>query len=134
MPPPDLQFHTASEKVDIPWLFNLLHHTYWGQHYTLNSVMRAVDGSLCFSAMVGDQQVGFARIVTDGAITSMLNDVVVDEKWRGRGICTALLTEVFAHRRVAGTICLLQTRYASKMYNRFGFSPGGEILKRNPTI
>ena len=131
--PPDLQIQTRSEVVDIPWLLHVLKSSYWGYHYTLNSLMRAVDHSLCFSAFIGAKQVGFCRVITDSAIVSMLTDVYVDVDFRRQGIGAAMMEAALTHRQVAGTICILQCRPENvALYTKFKFVPVGGIYKRDP--
>lgn len=135
----NIEIQVGSWAIDHEWLLATLHGSYWGGHYTRSLLEKAIEQSLCFSAMFrepGDlswTQVGFARVLTDGAITSMLNDVIVDEKWRGQGIGTALLKKVFAHPDVARTICVIQSRPENwQRYAKFGFVPVSGMFKRDP--
>lgn len=101
-------------------------------HYTMPMLMRATENSLCFSAWIENSQVGFARVITDRATSSLINDVVVDKKWREKGIGTALMQAALGHPLVSNTICILHTRWASDFYQKFGFVPVGGMLKRDP--
>lgn len=131
--PPNLKIFVGADSVDVDWLLRSLNASYWGGHYTMAMVMNAIYRSLNFSACVDNEQVAYARILTDGAITSVLNDVIVDEKWRHRGIGTKLLETVFAHREVKPTICVVQARYENLgLYSKLGFVPVGSMFKRDP--
>ncbi|MEG2083133.1 MAG: N-acetyltransferase, partial [Oscillospiraceae bacterium] len=55
----------------------LLSHSYWAYDRSLETVERSMRGSVCYGAMCGKNLVGFARIVTDGATTAYLCDVIV---------------------------------------------------------
>lgn len=115
------------------WLFGALQKSYWAAHYTLPALLGACHMSTCFNVYAGDQQVAFARIVTDGYLTSMLNDVIVDEKWRGQGIGRWLIGEVIKNGYVRGTICILQARPQNfDLYQKFGFVQVGNMFKRDP--
>ncbi len=129
----ELKILTGVNQIDRDWLIRTLKASYWGGHYTDDAITIALYRSICFSAWLGDQQVGFARVMTDCSITSVLNDVIVDGLWRGRGFGTALLTAVFNHHQVQDTICILQARPENfGLYTKFGFVSVGSMFKRDP--
>ncbi len=131
--PPDFRITVGAHETDVAWLIPTLKGSYWGAHYTNEAIITAIYRSLCFNAFLGVQQVGFARVMTDAAITSVMNDVIVDGLWRGRGFGTALLNAVFEHHQVRPTICILQARPNNfPLYQKFSFVPVGNILKRDP--
>jgi GNAT superfamily N-acetyltransferase len=80
---------------------------------------------VCFVALRGNRQVGFARVVTDLATFGWLCDVFVDESERGRGVGARLVEAVVADPRLSGLRRLaLATRDASTLYERYGgFEP-----------
>ncbi len=69
------------------------------------------------------EQIGFARCATDYAVTFMLMDVIIDERFRGRGLGKALVSAILSHEKLQGLSCTLATRDAHGLYARFGFSP-----------
>jgi GNAT superfamily N-acetyltransferase len=88
---------------------------------------RAVDHSLVASAYVGDEQVGFARVVTDRATFAWLCDVFVAPAARGQGIGTRLVAALVAHPDLQGLRRWgLRTRDANALYERFGFMAPAE--------
>lgn len=131
--PPDLKIYGYLEPIDLDWTFHALKESYWGYHYTREQVMNAIDRSVCVSAFIGKhQQIGFARAITDRATVSMIHDVIVDEKWRGQGVGTAMMDKLLNHSFISKTICVLQTRNAHGLYLKFGFVPIGNTFKRDP--
>jgi GNAT superfamily N-acetyltransferase len=85
-------------------------------------VDRSIDNSLCFGAYDGDEQVGFARVVTDSATFAYLGDVFVVEAHRGRGLGKKLVEAVMAHPDVQGVRrFMLATGDAHSLYAQFGF-------------
>lgn len=130
----DFKIYSAHENVDLEWTFAALKNSYWGAHYTWDGFLESVDNSVCISAHFEDwrQQIGFARIVTDKALLSHLTDVIVEERWRRQGVATAMLEAALSHPWVKNTLCICQTRYHYGLYAKFGFTAGGELLKRNP--
>ncbi|MCQ4437833.1 GNAT family N-acetyltransferase, partial [Clostridioides difficile] len=83
---------------------------------------RAIEGSLCFGAYVGDRLVGFARLVPDHATFAYLCDVFVLPAERGNGYGRALIAHVFAHEMVQGLRrIMLVTSDAHALYRPLGF-------------
>ena len=64
----------------------LSNHSYWAQGIPFETVRRSIDHSLCFGLYDHDEQVGFARIITDHATFAYLCDVFMVEAHRGRGL------------------------------------------------
>src|SRR4030095_4575132 len=83
--------------------------------------------SLCFSALEGRRQVGFARVITDFATFGWVCDVFVDESARGRGVGGALMAAITSEPRLRDLRrVLLATRDAHELYARYGFRPLGQ--------
>jgi GNAT superfamily N-acetyltransferase len=57
---------------------------------------------------------------------------VVDERHRGRGLGKFLVSCVVAHPQVSGTTCILGTRDAHGLYEKFGFARS-EQMRRLPS-
>jgi GNAT superfamily N-acetyltransferase len=113
-------------EIDLDWLHPALSdRAYWALGRTRETIAASVRGSLCFGAYeVNDvgRQVGFARVVTDGATYGWVCDVFVDEAARGRGIGKALIAAILADERLAGCRLILATQTASRFYEPFGFT------------
>jgi len=124
---------TDSGLLDLDFICAALAESYWARNRPRRVVERSIENSLCFGLYEtpGRRQVGFARVVTDGATVSWLCDVVVDARHRGRGLGKFLVSSVVAHPEVAATVCLLGTRDAHGLYERFGFARS-ELMKRLP--
>jgi ribosomal protein S18 acetylase RimI-like enzyme len=79
----------------------------------------------------GDAILGALTLVvyrTPTGVTSVIEDVVVDESARGRGIGEALVEEAKAHAVAAGAARISLTsraerEAANRLYRRLGFSP-----------
>ena len=113
---------TDKARLDIP----LIHHflstqAYWSLGRPLASVQTSVEHSLCFGVYEDDQQVGFARVVTDYSTFAWLADVFILPSHRGRGLSKWLVECIVTHpilrdlRRI-----LLATRDAHELYRRYG--------------
>jgi GNAT superfamily N-acetyltransferase len=70
-----------------------------------------------------DQQVGFARIVTDYAVLAWVMDVFIAEDYRGKGLSKLLMKEIMEHPDLQGLKRWgLMTADAHSLYQQFGFS------------
>ncbi|MGZ3838864.1 MAG: GNAT family N-acetyltransferase [Flavisolibacter sp.] len=115
---------TDREKINLPYVHHFLTHSYWAQQIPLDTVRRSVEGSLCFGIYHGAAQIGFARVITDGATFAYLADVFVEESYRGQGLGKWLVGVILGHPQLQGLRrFLLATRDAHGLYSGFGFSP-----------
>jgi GNAT superfamily N-acetyltransferase len=95
--------------------------SYWGLGRTLESVQRSIQNSLCFGVYQGEQQVGFARVVTDYATFSWLCDVFILESHRDRGLGKWLVATIVEHPDLqSAQQFLLATRDAHELYRQYG--------------
>ncbi|HEY6354209.1 MAG TPA: GNAT family N-acetyltransferase [Burkholderiaceae bacterium] len=119
----DYAISTDVQRLDVPAIHAFLSRSYWSPGIPLALVQRAIDHSLCFGLFHRDEQVGFARVVTDRASFAYLADVYVLEAHRGRGLSKWLIGVVRAHPDLQGLRrFLLATRDAHELYRQFGFN------------
>jgi phosphinothricin acetyltransferase len=78
------------------------------------------------------RQVGFARVVSDGARIAYLADVYVLPEAQGSGLGTELVREAVENGPHANLRWMLHTRDAHGLYARFGFGPPGDRLMERP--
>lgn len=122
---------TDSGKLNIQFIYEFLSQSsYWAQNRTFSSVSRSIENSLNFGLYRRDQQIGFARVVTDHATFAWLADVFIIEEYRGRGLGKWLIRTIVDHpdlqllRR-----WVLATRDAHELYLQVGF-----VKLRQPNI
>ncbi|HEY5640333.1 MAG TPA: GNAT family N-acetyltransferase [Dehalococcoidia bacterium] len=115
---------TDASRLDIDYIHSVLTESYWAHGIPRDVVSRGIENSLNFGLFTGQQQVGFARVVTDHAWFAYLADVFVDEAHRGRGLGKLIVEAVTSHpdlrsvRRI-----MLGTDDAHGLYRQFGFRP-----------
>lgn len=125
----DFLVSTDRALLDLPLIHAFLTRSYWSPGVPLETVQRAIEGSLPFGLYRLEQgraerQVGFARVVTDGATFGYLADVFVDEAARGQGLGQWLMEVLFAHPQLQGfRRFMLATRDAHGLYAKHGFTP-----------
>lgn len=96
---------------------------YWGIGRSLEVVRRSLDNSLNFGLYRGEQQIGFARVVTDYATFAWLCDVFILPSFRGKGLSKWLLEVIVSHPQLQGfRRWLLATKDAHELYRGFGFA------------
>jgi GNAT superfamily N-acetyltransferase len=115
---------TERESLDIFLIHDYLsHRSYWAKGRSLERVQLAIENSLCFGIFNGQQQVGFARVVTDFATFAWVADVFILEQYRGHGLSKWLMEIILNHPRLQGLRrWILATRDAHGLYHRYGFT------------
>lgn len=119
----DILVSDEKAKLQPDRIWELLKKTYWAGERDMDTVLRSIENSLCFGVYEGNEQIGFARCVTDYATMFWLADVVMDERFRGQGIGKMLIETILGHERLQGLTGLLATRDAQGFYSRYGFEP-----------
>ena len=115
---------TDKSRLQIEVIHAFLAQSYWARGIPLAVVRAAIEGSLCFGVYDGTRQVGFARVITDGATFAYLADVFVLESHRGRGLALRLMDAVTSHPSLQGLRrWVLATQDAHGLYAKYGFTP-----------
>jgi GNAT superfamily N-acetyltransferase len=123
---------TDKGLLDIDYIHTYLsERSYWARGRTRANVENSIINSLCFGvyAVTGagvqqrQQQIGFARVVTDYTNFAWLCDVFIDEAYRGAGLGKRLVQTILEHPdlQTVGRI-MLATRDAHELYRRYGFT------------
>ena len=114
---------TDKEKLDIPYIHQFLTHSYWAENIPLKTVQQSIEGSCCFGVFEKQQQIGFARVITDYATFGFLKDVFIDENFRGRGLSKWLMQVILGHPQLQGfRSWMLATKDAHGLYAQSGFA------------
>ena len=131
---PEYSISTERGRLDLEFIVRSLHSTYWAVERSREDILTSLEASLCFGVYCADtsEQVGFARVVTDGVTFSWLCDVLVDPVHRSRGLGKRLVEAVLAHPKVARTRVYLGTKDAHGLYEKYGFVRW-ELMRR-PTL
>ena len=114
---------TDRSRLDLKLIHDFIsNHSYWGQGRAIEVVQRSIDNSLPFGVYKGDEQVAFARIVTDYATFAWVADVFVAPEHRGHGLSKWLMEVILAHPQLQGfRRWVLSTKDAHGLYEQFGF-------------
>ncbi|MDT7602006.1 MAG: hypothetical protein QOF61_3 [Acidobacteriota bacterium] len=111
-------------RLDLDLIHDFLsRESYWARGRSRERVALSIEHSLPFGLYKGDQQVGFARVVTDYATFAWLADVFVLDSERGAGLGLWLVETIMSHPDLQRMRrWLLATRDAQELYRRFGFN------------
>jgi predicted GNAT family N-acyltransferase len=119
----DFTLSTDKSLLNINTIHGFLVKSYWAQGIPRQTVELSIEHSLCFGLYRNEQQVGFARVISDRATFAYLSDVFVLETERGQGLgkwmmsCILSIPDFQKVRRF-----LLATADAHGLYRQFGFT------------
>lgn len=119
--------------LDLDAIVHFLRQSYWANERSDEKIEKSLEGSTCFGAYYDNRQIGFARVVTDGATVYWLCDVFVDEAYRGLGVGKKLIETITTREDYRNVFGILSTRDAHGLYEQYGFvRDHGKTLTREP--
>jgi len=120
----DITLASHSEKpIDPAQVRRLYEGVTWGHGRDDAGVLAAIEAGPAVGAWDGDKLIGFTRALSDGRYRAYIEDVMIDPKYRGKGIgerMVARLMEDLADIEIASLFCE-PGRVA--FYSRNGFFP-----------
>lgn len=130
---------TERGRVDLAAVHGFLTTSYWAAGIPREIVQRSIEHSLVFGVYAGEQQVGFARVITDYATYAYLADVFVLDSFRGQGLGTWLVECIASHPALQGLRqWTLFTRDAHALYEKVGFERAASaerlMVRRFPDV
>lgn len=113
--------NTDKAKLNVGMIHHFLYTTaHWAVGRPMRIVRKSIENSLCFGVYDGDDQVGFARMVTDGAIVGWICDMFILPPHRGIGLGRWLVECMMEHPDIQGLRrILLNTRDAHNLYIKY---------------
>ncbi len=117
-------FSTDKEKLQHAYIHHFLsEESYWAKNIPIHIVEKAIEGSICFAVYDKQQQIGFARVITDHATFGYLADVFIEKAYRSKGLSKELMNFIM-EQSVIKTLrrFMLATKDAHSLYNQFGFN------------
>ena len=118
----DILVTTDPARLDLDVIHGFLSESYWAPGVPREVVERSIRHSICFGALEGERQVGFARVISDRATYAYVSDVFVLPGHRGRGIGKRLMACITTHPELQGLrLWSLFTRDAHGLYRQYGF-------------
>ncbi len=116
---------TDPTRLDLPMIVDFLAQSYWAQGTPETLLRKSIDQALSFGLYASDdQQIGYARIVSDYSRFAWLSDVFVLDSHRGLGLGVWLVDTIteYPPLNAIGRF-VLATRDAHGVYQKSGFEP-----------
>ncbi len=115
-------------RVDVDAVHRYLsEEAYWVPGRDRETIERLVrESTRVIGVYRGVEQVGFARVISDGSSMAWLGDVFVLAEHRGEGLGAELVREAVDHPEHRDLYWYLNTRDAHSLYEKFGFEAPGE--------
>jgi GNAT superfamily N-acetyltransferase len=117
-----------ASRLDLAITQALLRDTYWGVRRPPDVVARMLEHSLPFTLLYEGVQVGFGRVVSDYTVFSWVADIVIDPRFRGRGLGKWMMACIKDHPSLRQTQMVLQTRDAHGLYEMYGFDRNAALM------
>ncbi|GAA0385285.1 GNAT family N-acetyltransferase [Paenibacillus motobuensis] len=120
-------------KLDKQVILDFLAQSYWANRRPPERILRSIDHSHCYGVYLEEQQIGFARVVTDQATIYYLCDVFVLEEYQGQGIAKKLIEIITNSKEYEWMTGVLGTLDAHGLYEEYGFERDSErFMRRQP--
>ena len=116
---------TDKQKLDLKAVHKFLsEEAYWSKNVPFEIVRTAAEHSLTFGLYRDEQQIGYARVITDHATFAYLADVYVLAKFRGRGLSKWMMEIIINHPNLQKLRrWVLLTADAHGLYKQYGWTP-----------
>jgi GNAT superfamily N-acetyltransferase len=120
---PEYSISTDPARLDRELIHRFLsEESYWAKGVTREAVDLSIDHSTPFGIYLGDDQVGFARVITDRVTFAWIADVFVLNEHRGHGLGKRLMGEILGHPEFQELRrWMLGTADAHGLYRQYGF-------------
>jgi GNAT superfamily N-acetyltransferase len=118
------EYYISTEKTTIQFevVYDFLSTSYWSLNIPRATVQKAIENSVCFSVFYKEEQIGFARVITDKASFGYIADVFILTAHRGKGLSKWLMQTILDHEELQGfRSWMLATKDAHGLYEQFGF-------------
>ena len=111
-------------RLQLDVIHAFLVRSYWAKDVPREVIARSIEGSIAFGLYRGEDQVGFARVISDQATFAYVADVFVLPPQRRQGLARWMMECILATPELQGLRrWLLVTRDAHALYRSVGFSP-----------
>ena len=89
---------TDKSKLQLEMIHDFLcNQSYWAKGRTIEQVIKSINHSECFGIYREEQQLGFARVISDFTVYAYLLDVFIVEQKRGSGLGKFLMECIMSH-------------------------------------
>jgi GNAT superfamily N-acetyltransferase len=119
---PNLQIDSNPQRLNLQFIHQFISNTYWAKGRSEATMQLCIDHSFNYGLYLANEQIGFARLVSDLGQFAYLMDVFVDEKYRGKGYGKKLMEYILSDEKFEQVkIWRLATSDAHGLYQKLGF-------------
>ena len=111
----------------------LENNTFWAKNRKIKDLKKCLANSdVIVSLWVGNEIVGFGRALTDGIYRGILWDIVIDQKYQGKGFGKLIVQSLLSSKKIKNTKKLyLMTTNKKLFYSQLNFK---EVTSQNLLI
>ncbi len=119
----DYMLSNDKSMMDIKTIHQYLsEESYWSRGIGFEKVKKSIQFSLCFGVYINQEQIGFARVISDFSTIAYLGDVFILKEHRGLGLSKALMEFVMSEPDLQPLRrWILLTSDAHELYKQFGW-------------
>ena len=112
-------------NMDFDKVTALLSTAYWSEGIKIEEIKQGASNSaLVVGVFLNNEQIGYARTVSDKTRFAYIMDVFVEEKHRKKGIGKLLVNSLLEHKDLKDVYrWVLITKDAHELYKKVGFKP-----------
>jgi N-acetylglutamate synthase-like GNAT family acetyltransferase len=120
----DFEIKDGIEIMDFPKVTQMLAKSFWSPGIKIDEVKKGASNSaLVVGAFDNENQIGYARVISDKTRFAYIMDVYVDENFRKKGICQKMINYILSHNELKDVYqWLLITKDAHGVYSKVGFN------------
>jgi GNAT superfamily N-acetyltransferase len=111
------------QNMDFIKVTAMLSTSYWSKGIKIDEVRKGAEGSaIVLGVFDKNEQVGYARVISDKTRFGYISDVFVDENYRKKGIAQKMVAYILKCSELKDVYqWLLYTKDAHGVYSRLGF-------------
>ena len=119
------QIQDGMDKMDFNKVTEMLSKAHWCLGIQTDEVIKGASKSaVVVGAFLDNEQIGYARAVSDETRFAYIMDVYVDERHRKKGIGQMMVRQILEHASLKSVYqWLLRTKDAHGVYQKCGFQP-----------
>ena len=119
---PTRYIYSFTEPINPEVLHDLLQQTSWANNRSPLDIQQMLDRSqITLGVWDEDRLIAFSRVITDDLYRALIDDIVVDNSYRGQGIASQMLEKMLIRMQHIETIMLDCDPELSDFYGKFGF-------------
>lgn len=110
-------FTDNSSGIKLNEVRNLLKQSRSARNQPPEITAIAIETSLCFAIYHNNKLIGFARVLSDCAVYSLIIDIIIDEQYNCKNLGRKLIEFINNHPSIKCTTKILLTRDAQDFYS-----------------